>query len=603
MHEAPPDRPQVRNLKLLFGKQLLRLRTAAGLSRAALAERAEITGVYVSKLERGLASPSFDVIVRLAEVFDVEPARLLLHEGPNPHCVESRSECRYQGLFESSPISLWEEDLSDLFTYFDELKAQGVQDFHTYLLKHSEALRECARRVRILNVNQATLDLLRAPSKEALFKGLQQVLTADSQSVFLREMALLAEGGREFHGEITHRTLTGELRYLTIHFQLLDDPRASGRVVVSLIDVTEQKLTERALRLSQARLNRAQEIAQFGCFEYDIPSGESFWSDQIYRLLGHAPGEIEPSLETVIAHVHPDERDELVRLHQDARLGKPFEQTFRVVRPSGEIRHALCRVTVEYDERDHPLRLIGAVQDVTEQVRMEQMRRDVERILRHDLQTPLAAAATAARAFKDDANLLPPQRFVLREIEHTTNRVLTMVRRHQDMFRMETGKYALRPRTVELVEVARAVNRELADLLQRNEVGFVLLVGDRPAWISDHLLVAGDAFLIRTMLSNLVKNAVEASPRGRSVTLHMERLEDDVRLRVHNHGVVPLAVRANFFEKYATSGKSEGTGLGTYSARLIARTLGGEIEMETSVATGTMVTVRLPACVLPAETT
>ncbi|WP_051142035.1 PAS domain-containing protein [Paucidesulfovibrio longus] len=596
MHETSASRQQVLNLKLLFGKQLLRLRNASGLSRAALGERAGVTGVYISKMERGLASPSFEVIVRLAEVFGVEPAQFFLREDLSRLCSLSRSENRYQGLFESTPISLWEEDLSELFAYFEELKDQGVRDFRAHFAAHPEGLDECARRVKILNVNQATLDLLKAPDKEALFAGLPQVLTEESHAVFGEEMAVLAEGGREFHGEITHRALDGSPRYLTIHFQLLDDPLSSGRVVVSLIDVTEQKLTENALRLSQARLDRAQEIALFGCFEHGLESGEIYWSDQTYRLFGYAPGAAEPTLDLVLGHIHPDDRPELQARHRNARInGEPFEMVFRIVRASGEIRQAHCRANVERGPDGSPQRLIGAVQDVTEQKRMEQMRRDVERILRHDLQTPLAAAATAARAFKDDENLLPPQRFVLQEIERTTNRVLTMVRRHQDMFRMETGKYVLRPRTVDIVEVGRAVNRELAEILQRCGVGFAIIAGDRPAWTSDRLLVDGDPFLLQTMLSNLVKNAVEASPQGRSVTLHLEDVDGIVRIRVHNHGTVPPAVRGNFFEKYATAGKSQGTGLGTYSARLITRTLGGEIEMRTSEADGTTVTVRLPA--------
>lgn len=597
MHEAPPNRQQVRNLKLLFGKQLLRLRTAAGHSRAALGELAGVTGVYVTKMERGLASPSFDVIARLSEVFDVDPSLFFIQDGSVGFSPEQQCENRYQGLFESTPISLWEEDLSELFVFFEELSAQGVQDFRAHFAAHPANLAECARRVKILNVNQATLDLLKAPSKEALFAGLAQVLTEDSHRVLREEMAVLAEGGREFHGEITHHTLDGELRYLTIHFQLLDDPRSSGRVVVSLIDITEQKLTEQALRLSQARLARAQEVAQLGCFEQNLQTGETFWSDQTFRLFGYAPGAITPSLELVRGHIHPDDRQKALALHAKvtASGGGTYELFSRIILAGGEIRHVLHRATLEVDETGHPLRLIGVLQDVTEQVRMEQMRRDVERILRHDLQTPLAAAATAARAFKDDENLLPPQRFVLQEIERTTSRVLTMVRRHQDMFRMETGKYKLCPRTVDMVEIGRAVNRELMELLQQREVSFTLLVGDRPAWNNDRLLVDGDAFLLQTMLSNLVKNAVEASPTGRSVTVHMEELSGEIRLRVHNHGIVPLAIRNDFFEKYTTAEKTQGTGLGTYSAQLIARTLGGEIRMHTAEATGTTLTVTLPA--------
>lgn len=595
MHEVMPDDQLAQRMKQRFGRQLTRLRVEAGLTRNGLGLRAGVTGVYISKLERGLASPSFAVWARLARVFGVEPAQFLLEEDLSELHPADSCERRYQGLFESTPISLWEEDLSELFEYFAQLRGQGVRDFRRHFIKHPEDLDECARRVKILNVNQATLDLLQAPNKDALFAGLPQVLTEESSTVFLEEMAVLAQGGREFHGEITHRSLTGRLLYLVIHFQLLDDPLSSGRVVVSLIDVTEQKITEQALRLSQARLDRAQEIAKFGCFEQNLQTGETFWSDQTFRLMGYEPDRVVPTLELVRTRIHPEDRPDLLEKHEHAaRTGDPYEHVFRILWPDHSVHHLQFRATVESDDKGRPLRLIGAIQDVTEQKRLEQMRRDVEHIMRHDLQTPLAAAATAARAFKDDENLLPAQRFVLQEIERTTSRVLTMVRRHQDMFRMETGRYVLRPRTVNALDVARCVNLELADLLQSRSVGLHLLAGDHPAGTGDRIMVLADPFLLQTMLCNLVKNAGEASPQGSSITLHLEKNGDRTRIQVHNHGMVPASVRETFFEKYATCGKSQGTGLGTYSARLIARTLGGDIHMTTSEAHGTTLTVDLP---------
>jgi signal transduction histidine kinase len=103
----------------------------------------------------------------------------------------------------------------------------------------------------------------------------------------------------------------------------------------------------------------------------------------------------------------------------------------------------------------------------------------------------------------------------------------------------------------------------------------------------------GEGLLCYSMLSNLVKNALEASPEGGVVTIGL-CTGAQPEVTVHNMGAVPEAIRDRFFEKYATQGKSSGTGLGTYSAQLIARTLGGDIHMRTSEQEGTTVTVRFP---------
>lgn len=69
---------------------------------------------------------------------------------------------------------------------------------------------------------------------------------------------------------------------------------------------------------------------------------------------------------------------------------------------------------------------------------------------------------------------------------------------------------------------------------------------------------------------------------------------ENCSVSIHNKGAVPEEIRDTFFDKYATAGKSGGTGLGTYSARLNAETLGGKISLDTSEENGTTITISFP---------
>jgi CheY-like chemotaxis protein len=95
------------------------------------------------------------------------------------------------------------------------------------------------------------------------------------------------------------------------------------------------------------------------------------------------------------------------------------------------------------------------------------------------------------------------------------------------------------------------------------------------------------------MLANLIKNAIEAAPDDSAVGVAVEPRGEALLIHVHNAGAVPESVRSRFFQKYATAGKSAGLGLGTYSARLMARMQQGEITLRTSQDEGTTVTVQL----------
>ncbi len=106
------------------------------------------------------------------------------------------------------------------------------------------------------------------------------------------------------------------------------------------------------------------------------------------------------------------------------------------------------------------------------------------------------------------------------------------------------------------------------------------------------ITLPGERYLIFSMFGNLLRNAVE-SCENKSVSVDI-RINDDCIIKIHNAGVVPASIRETFFEKYVTEGKSGGTGLGTYSARLIVEKHGGEISLNSMEEAGTTVTVKLP---------
>jgi len=104
----------------------------------------------------------------------------------------------------------------------------------------------------------------------------------------------------------------------------------------------------------------------------------------------------------------------------------------------------------------------------------------------------------------------------------------------------------------------------------------------------------GDSMLCYSLFQNLLQNACEASPESGEVVVSL-RDESPLRITMKNTGAVEVAIRDRFFDKYVTSGKSGGTGIGTYSAKLLAQAQNGNVTMEASDAENwTNLTVTLP---------
>ena len=224
-----------------------------------------------------------------------------------------------------------------------------------------------------------------------------------------------------------------------------------------------------------------------------------------------------------------------------------------------------------------------------------QLRDDVERMSRHDLKTPLNAMLTVPAMISGDANLSEEQRDMLAMLEESGYRMLDIINSTMDLVKMELGKYRLAPQPVEFLKLIRQIRGETRDMLQRKGLRVQLSANGKPVPKEAELWLPGEKSLMYSMMANLIKNAVEASPAGGKIGLDLNIGESTV-IRVSNKGVVSPAIRERFFGKFVTHGKEGGTGLGAYSAKLMADTLGGSISMSTSDADNlTVISVELPA--------
>ncbi len=155
---------------------------------------------------------------------------------------------RYYRLFEESPISLWEEDLSDVKQILDSYKQAGVTDFNTFLAAHPDVVAECAANVKIVDVNKASLVLLGAASKKELTKSLQDTFHDDSLAYFKDELVNLADGQTEFTKDGVKLTLDGKRIDVSMKWSVLSGSEHDlSKVIISMIDITERKKSENKL--------------------------------------------------------------------------------------------------------------------------------------------------------------------------------------------------------------------------------------------------------------------------------------------------------------------------------------------------------------------
>jgi diguanylate cyclase (GGDEF)-like protein len=162
------------------------------------------------------------------------------------------SSADFEQMFELAPISLWLEDYSALKKLFDEWRAQGVVDFKEHIKKHPELLAQCSARLKVLKVNQKTLDLFAASSQVELLSRISEVFRDDTFDNMIAEMDHLWRGSLHFSNQAVNYALDGRRVDAQVSFRLLPGHEHTwDRIIVSLQDITPQVSAQQELNHSE----------------------------------------------------------------------------------------------------------------------------------------------------------------------------------------------------------------------------------------------------------------------------------------------------------------------------------------------------------------
>ncbi len=279
-------------------------------------------------------------------------------------------------------------------------------------------------------------------------------------------------------------------------------------------------------------------------------------------------------------------------LRRQESLQEPFDIEFEAQRADGKPLWLRACGWQEASDGERQGRHFGMLQDIAKAKESERLRDEVERISRHDLKTPLNAIANLSEMMLEDTSLNETQRLHAKLINESGSRVLEMIGLSLDIFKMERGIYKPSQSELHLPHMLERAKEELRPILKAKSLSlnFIYESGAGASYV-----IWAESLLCHSMLCNVLRNAAEAAPAGTAIEARCSAGESSISTAVSNKGAPDPSIRLRFFEKYATYGKSSGTGLGNYSAKLIAKAFGGDIEMECSDSLNeTTVTIRLP---------
>lgn len=207
---------------------------------------------------------------------------------------------------------------------------------------------------------------------------------------------------------------------------------------------------------------------------------------------------------------------------------------------------------------------------------LARLRENVELITRHDIKGSLAGVIGLVQGLADDDSMSNQQIAQLRMAEKSALQVLDMINLSSELLLIETGHFKLEAKRVNISDILRRIVEISRSTFSTKHLTIAI---DTDMSLGEEIPNAsGDAMLCYSLFQNLIKNACEASADKNRVSVTLFD-ESPLRIVVQNNGAVPVEIRERFFDKFVTSGKYGGTGLGTYSAKLLTEAQHGTISM------------------------
>ena len=397
------------------------------------------------------------------------------------------------------------------------------------------------------------------------------------------------------------------------HFVGSGSDRVAARIAGTVLDISDRKQAEQRLLAQEQQFLLTAEAITGLIYSTDLETGRVERMRGLYDILGWERDEVPATVSWWHDQVHPDDMKQLegdLKAAIAARQRR-LSSRYRARHRSGHWRHLVDRAVVMYHDDGVPCRLVGCVQDVSEQVETTRSLVEADErkdrflaVLAHELRNPIAPLRNAVSILRtadfERPELWQSVEILDRQLLHATRLVDDLL----DVGRIGRGSLELRKAAVRFAEVVHTGVEAVRPAIEERgqQLKLALTLDDEPVLV--------DQVRIAQVIANLVGNASKFSHTGDTIEVTATTLGSQVQITVEDHGKgIPPTALSTIFEMFAKLDRgnteaTEGLGIGLALSRHLVELHGGQVRAYSEGrGTGARFVVTLPVQRAPVDTT